>query len=47
MDKVHLKIKWGGGTIECGWCVEMCGIHNDFDKHCLLSQKQLIKEIYK
>ena len=36
-----------GLDIGCGWCVEMCDIHNDFDKHCLLSQKRLIKEIYK
>ena len=28
----------GGG---CG--VEMCDIYNDFDKHCLLSQKRLIQ----
>ena len=32
-----------GLDIGCGWCVEMCDIYNDFDKHCLLSQKLLIQ----
>ena len=26
-----------------GWCVEMCDINNDFDKHCILSQKLLLQ----
>ena len=53
VGKIHLKIKRGGAysicglDIGCAWCVEMNYIYNDFDKHCLLSQKRLIKEIFK
>ena len=49
LGKIRLK-KEGEGAIytvcgldiRCGWCVEMCDINTDFDKHCLLSQKRLI-----
>ena len=30
-----------GLDIGCRWCVKMCDINNDFDKHCHLSQKRL------
>ena len=29
--------------LRIGWCVEMCDINNDFDQHCLFSQKGLMQ----
>ena len=50
MGKIRLKKKKGKGLytvcgldIGYGWCVEMCNIKNDFDKHCLLRLKRLIQ----
>ena len=49
LGKIRLKRKEGvlytvwGLDIGFGWCVEMCDINNDFDRHCLLSKKRLIQ----
>ena len=48
LGKIRLKKRGAiytvcGLDIGCGWCVEMCDINTDFDKHCLLRQKRLIQ----